>query len=353
MAVYITITIFSMFMAKYAVNVRGYKDLKSTYKILCVSSFLPFFLVSALRYNVGTDYWFIYEKYFYYINEGSTKFSEEGFNLLNKIAYWIYADPAVMFAIVSLIIYIFVFIAIFQQSDDVCFSILVFVISAIFFNSMNQIRQSITMAIFLYAMKYIWSRDKWKYFIWIAIAFTMHTSAIFYIPLYFMYGIKAKPKDHLKITLLCLVSFPIIKRLIILVISHTKYSWYLGSLFDENNFYLLGFLFACFLLFVSYYYYFVGEHEEDKQYNLMQNMMFLGMLALLFSSTIPQSDRIYYAFTFVQILFIPKVVQSEAIPRRRILLYLGLFSAYVVKLLYDIYVNGWYYVIPYQTLFSK
>ena len=353
MAVYTIRTIISMFMANYALNAKKYKDLKTTYKVLCVASFLPFFLVSALRYNVGTDYWFIYEKFFYYINEGTNKFSEEGFNLINKISYWIYADPAVMFAIVSLIIYIFVFLAIYQQSDGICFSILVFVISAIFFNSMNQIRQAISMAIFLYAMKYIWQQKKWKYFIWIAVAFTMHTSAIFYIPIYFIYGWKAKVKDHLKITLICLVSFPILKRLIIFVISRTKYSWYLGSLFDEKNFYLIGFLFSCLILFISYYYYYVGNREEDKQYNLMQNMMFLGMLTLLFSSIIPQSDRIYYAFTFIQILLIPKIAQSESRHRRRVVLYLGLFFIYMAKLLYDIYINNWYYVVPYQTLFSK
>ena len=72
--------------------------------------------------------WFIYEKYFYYINEGTDKFTEEGFNILNRIAYFIYADPAVMFAIVSLIIYVFIFLAIYQQSNHVCFSILVFFI---------------------------------------------------------------------------------------------------------------------------------------------------------------------------------------------------------------------------------
>lgn len=353
MTVYIIITVISMLFAKLATNVRGLPDLSRTYKIFCVCSFLPFFITSAIRYNVGTDYWHIYEPYFDLINSGKDRFSEEGFNLLNRIAFWIYDDPAVMFAIVSLIIYTFVFLAIYQQSEHICFSILIFVISATFFNSMNQLRQAISMAIFLYSMKYIYQRRKLPYFLWIAFAFTMHTSALIYVPMYFLYGKKAKLSIHLGIFAGCLIGFPIFKRVLIFAVSHTKYQWYLGSVFDEQNFYLLGFLFAAATLVICYFYYYYGHNEEDLQYNFMLNLMFFGFLALLFSSVIPQSDRIYYCFTYVEILLMPKVVFSERLARRRIVLYMGIFVFYTVKLLYDVYVNGWYYVVPYQTLFSR
>ena len=353
MAIYFIVTITSMIMAKLALNVRHLPQLRNNYKLFCVLSFLPIFITSAIRYNVGTDYWFIYEKYFYYINEGTDKFTEEGFNILNRIAYFIYADPAVMFAIVSLIIYVFIFLAIYQQSNHVCFSILVFFISAIFFNSMNQIRQAIAMSIFLYAMKYIYQRRKLPYFLWMLFALTMHTSALFYFPVYFLYGVKAKFKNHLYIFLGCLVGFPLLKRAILFVISKTKYSWYLGSAFDENNFYLLGFAFALAIIMLCYFYSYYGHREEDPKFNLMLNMKFIGLIALLFSAVIPQSDRVYYCFNFIEILLIPEIVLSEKKPRRRIILYMGIVAVYLIKLFYDVYVNNWYYVVPYQTLFSK
>ncbi len=353
MAIYFIITIISMIMAKCALNIRHLPLLRKNYKLFCVASFLPFFIVSAIRYNVGTDYWFIYEKYFYYINEGTDKFTEEGFNILNKIAYFIYADPAVMFAIVSLIIYVFIFLAIYQQSDHVCFSILIFFISAIFFNSMNQIRQAISMSIFLYAMKYIYQRRKLPYFLWMTFALTMHTSALFYFPVYFLYGIKAKFKYHVYTFVGCLLGFPILKKIIVFVISNSKYSWYLGSIFDENNFYLIGFIFAVGVLVLCYFYYYYGHREDDLKYNLMLNMKFIGLIALLFSSVIPQSDRVYYCFNFIEILMIPMIILSEKKPTRRIVLYMCIVSVYLIKLFYDVYVNGWYYVVPYQTLFSR
>ncbi len=353
MIVYITATIFSMLCANYAANAKGNDSLKTTYITLCICSFLPFFLVSALRYDVGTDYDFIYKKYFYFINEGGKKFSEPGFNLINKISYHIYKDPVLMFGIVSFLIYTFLFLAIFQQSEHICLSILIFVISGIFFNSMNQIRQAISMAIFLYDLKYLFRRDKVRYFFWIILAMTIHSSAIIYIPVYFLYKFKADIKVHLGIFFCSLFGFPVLKKLIIAVISKTKYAWYLGSLFDENNFYLIGFTFSFIILVVAHFYYFYGKNQENKAYNFFLNMEFIAMMSLLFSSIIPQSDRIYYCFNYIEILFVPLIVFSEKIAHRRIVLYMSIFLFYLSKLLYDVYVNGWYYVIPYQTFFSR
>jgi len=353
MIVYIAVTVISMLCANYAAHAKDLKALKSTYITLAVLSYLPFLLCSALRYDVGTDYDFIYKKYFYYINEGGEKFSEPLFNLINIIAYKIYKDPVVMFAIVSVLIYTFLFIAIYQQSEHICFSILIFVISGIFFNSMNQIRQAITMAMFLYALKYLFKRDKIHYFIIIGIAMTIHTSAVIYIPVYFLYGIKADFKRNMIIFFSCLVGAPIVKKIIIAVISKTKYAWYLGSLFDENNFYLIGFTFSFIIFMVSTFYYYYGKNQDDVEYNFYLNMVFLGMLCLLFSATIPQADRVYYCFNYIEILFIPKLVLGEHERNRRVVLYGGVFVFYMTKLLYDVYVNGWYYVIPYQTFFSR
>lgn len=356
MYVYVIMTVVSMLIANFAANLREVKDyenLKKSYIILCIGSYLPFLLVSALRYDVGTDYDFIYKKYFYYINEGTDKFGEPLFNLINKIAYHIHKDPVVMFAIVSFLIYTFLFIAIYQQSEHICLSILVFVIGGFFFNSMNQIRQAITMAIFLYSLKYLFKRDKVNYFLWILIACLIHTSALIYIPIYFLYNFKANLKVHLIAFFSALIGSPILKKLIIFVIKKTKYAWYLGSFFDKNNFYLIGFVFSFIIFVVSHFYYKYGKNEDNDKFNFFLNMEFFGMMALLFSATIPQADRIYYCFNYVEILFVPYIVFSEKIPHRRIVLYMGIFTFYISKLFYDVYVNHWYYVIPYKTFFQR
>ena len=53
-----------MLFAGYAQNVKEVESLDSTYRILGVMAVLPFAVVSALRYQVGTD-WPIYNDYFY------------------------------------------------------------------------------------------------------------------------------------------------------------------------------------------------------------------------------------------------------------------------------------------------
>ena len=151
MAVYIIMTIISMLFAGYAQNVKEVESLDSTYRILGVMAFLPFAVVSALRYQVGTD-WPIYNDYFHSIPAGGKKFTEPLFNLLNRFLYHFTQNSYILFAVVAVLLLSFMFLTIFQQSEYLTLSILIFVVSGDFFNSQNQIRQMLATAILLYAL---------------------------------------------------------------------------------------------------------------------------------------------------------------------------------------------------------
>ena len=169
MAVYIIMTIISMLFAGYAHNVKDVESLDSTYRILGVMAFLPFAVVSALRYQVGTD-WPIYNDYFHSIPAGGKKFTEPLFNLLNRFLYHFTQNSYILFAVVAVLLLSFMFLTIFQQSEYLTLSILIFVVSGDFFNSQNQIRQMLATAILLYALKYVYDRNWKHYFLLLLIA---------------------------------------------------------------------------------------------------------------------------------------------------------------------------------------
>ncbi len=362
MGVYITAIIFSMVSAYYAQNVKEIRQLKSTYRFLCVMSFLPMTFVSVFRYQVGTD-WPIYNDYFYWISEGTDRFTEPLFNLLNRVVYLFTRDSWWLFAVCALIIGYFTFRTIFEQSIYPAFSILIFVITGDYFNSQNQIRQAIAMAVFLYGVKYIKARDWKRYFFWILVAFLTHTSAAIYVPFYFLYGLEVKAGFLGALYAGLIITFPVVKRLLVLVVSKTKYGWYFQSLYNMNNFYILGFLVTGFFLVLMLYYYYYGRKygvkkadsedavEEDLEYNLMVYMYFFAALSVLFSSVIPQMVRITTALTYGTSLSIPRMVIREHRQNRRIVLYMLVVGVFVVKLLYDVYHNGWYDALPYQWVF--
>ena len=367
MIIYITAIILSMICAQYASNVKGVKQLKGTYRILCICAFLPMTLVSALRYEVGTD-WSIYHDYFHWISSGKDKFSEPLFNLLNRVIYLFTQNSWWLFFVCAIVIMYFNFRAFMEQSIHPAFSILIFVISGDYFNSQNQLRQAMAMSIFLYAMKYIKSREWKKYFIWILIAVLIHTSAAVYIPMYFIYNWKVNIKNLSLIYGSTLVLLPVIKKVMVFVISRTKYAWYFSSQYNMNNFYLMGFLVTLFYLVILLFDYYYGKKhmqdmmkqkgcgeapvEEDGEYNLMTHMYYLAAMSVLFSATIPQMVRITTALSVITPLLFPRIIIREHNRNRRIVLYMLLVFVFTVKLLFDIYHNGWYDAIPYRWVFG-
>lgn len=371
MIIYIIAITLSMICAAYAYNVKGIIQLKSTYKTLCVLAFIPMTFVSVFRYEVGTD-WPIYHDYFHWISEGKDKFTEPLFNLLNRVIYSFTKDSWWLFAICAFLICYFMFRAFMEQSVNPAFSILIFVLSGDYFNSQNQIRQALAMAIFLYAMKYIKERNAKKYFLFIIIAMCIHLSAMIYIPLYFVYGLRLNVKLLGTIYAVVVALLPIMNKVLVFVISKTKYNWYFESRYNMNDFYLLGFLVTTFylILFLFYYYYGqknsakvmdlntektadVKETVEDYEYNVMTYTYFFAALSVLFSATIPQMVRVTTALSYVTSLLMPRLIVREHKRNRRIVLYILVVSVFGVKLLYDVYHNGWYGATPYQWVFFR
>lgn len=363
MIIYIIAIALSMICASYAYNVKNIKTLKSTYHILCIMAFLPMTLVSAFRYDVGTD-WLIYDEYFYKIAEGTDRFTEPLFNLLNKVIYIFTEDSWWLFAICAVLIGYFTFRAIMEQSVNPVFSILMLVLNGDYFNSQNQLRQALSMAIFLYAIKYIKSRDWKRYYFFIIVAICIHTSAIIYVPIYFVY----KWKVHLKL-LICgsgaaIIAMPVLSKLVVFVLSKTKYAWYFDSAYNMNNFYLLGFIFTTAVTVLLVFYWYYGEKHtlqkkesldetQDYEFNFMFYMYFLGWASILFSAVVPQMSRITTALLIITTLLIPRMVVREHKRNRRMALYLIITSMFLAKLMFDVYHNGWYDAIPYQSVFSR
>ncbi len=363
MIIYVIAVALSMICAAYAYNVKNIKSLNSTYKILCVLACLPTTLVSVVRYKVGTD-WSIYHDYFHWISEGTDQFSEPLFNLLNRVIYLFTQDSWWLFAICAVIIGYFTYRAIMEQSINPAFSILIFMISGDYFNSQNQIRQAIAMAIFLCAMKYMKSRDWKKYFLFLVVAFLIHTSAIIYFPMYFLYGKKINVKVLIGLFAATVVMLPVINKVMVFVLTKTRYGWYFDSIYNTNDFYLLGFLFTVFFNVIMFFYYCYGEKHalesgktreeaQDYDFNILMYIYYFAAMSVLFSAVVPQMVRITTGFSIVTSLLMPRLVVREHDRNRRIVLYMLIVAVFLVKFLFDVYSNGWYDALPYQTIFSR
>ncbi len=360
---YIFALVLSMLFASAAQNLKGKSNLnvdggtfyfRSTYFCMMALAFLPIFVVAAIRREVGTD-WPIYLDYYQWIHDGTKRYSEPLFNLMNKLIHWTVGDFQGLVVLVAFLSYFFLFKAIEEQSISFPLSLLIFFISSSYFASMNQLRQAISMPIMLYAYRFIRDRNPLPYLFWCIIATCIHASSLVYLPLYFVAKVKPSVRWYVTVFGLCVITLPLLHFLAETLIKLSKYAWYFTSVFnigsEANNFYLLGFVFQSAMFVIMAYYRFTSE-TEDPVYDGMLNCYFLSVLALLFTPVLSQVLRVSQCFGYCQILLVPRMINCEKNPTRRVALYILIVGLYAAKLLYDTYYLGWNGVIPYQTIFG-
>lgn len=352
MWIYLLALLLSLIFAKLAVNAKPYPALTDTYRFLAVLSFLPFAINAALRGQVGTD-WVIYNAYYYEISNGGREFSEPLFNLLNKVLYNISSDSTLLFATVAIITLSLFFIGIFQNSEMVPYSILLFFLTGKYFSSLNQIRQMLAMSIFFFAWRFIRERRPGRYFVCILIACMIHSSSIIYIPLYFLYGISFSSKRLLKIIAGYCLALPLIFVCIPVLVQLTRFAWYLDSRFAQNNFDLIGFV-TSFMIALLHCWLLRRQETEDNNRELgFMTMISIGSCLVYFlTSSLPQVTRIAEAFSVIQILSIPNLVKGERNIYIRHIVLSTVALLFACKLIYNVYSTQWWYgVLPYHTFF--
>ena len=68
---------------------------------------------------------------------------------------------------------------------------------------------------------------------------------------------------------------------------------------------------------------------------------------------LPQVLRAAEGLSVVQIFSLPDLLKKEKDGRMRLLICFFIVAGYSSKLFYDVYVNRWYDVVPYRTVFQR
>ncbi len=181
--------------------------------IPCENKLLIFILIvlaliyfSAFRDALGTDYWV----YVYRIeNEGLIKLpfllSEPLFEILGEIIRTTSLSYVFYFFIMAVITVMFTLTAYKRYDNYFIIMAIYMLLPALYSATFNIIRQAFVAAIFLYASRFISENKSFlMYSFLIMLAFLMHKSAIFLLPLFF---ISAKDFNRITIIVLLVLSF--------------------------------------------------------------------------------------------------------------------------------------------------
>lgn len=309
-------------------------------------------LISAIRYNVGTDYSFTYVPTFNYIAQGAAQIRIDiGFYLLNQIIIWLTLNVQWVFIVTSFIINFLICASIYKQISYKALGIFIYICGTLYFFSMNGVRQTITMSIFYYSLTYVYQkRSKVKYFLLNLFGVTMHLAAVMFLPLYFFIHKRLRRRTYLLIILLLVILITPITNLVGNYLLSTKYSMYLtnGAYSSLTSFNLSSILnLLCFLGYLFY-------SKKNSKNNVYLNIHFIGLVISLFLLRIPLVLRLFMSFRYIEFLSVPNLIADlNVTKRKRIIIITAVIIFYVIYLINGVYINNGNDVLPYRTIFGE
>lgn len=323
------------------------------YHISVIYFAFTLFLITALRYNVGTDY----IAYQIYAKENiigipfflALKKSEFFFVLFSKLSYSIFGNMQLLYVILAVFTYFFLIKGILYYEKNLILPATIFFISTCFFISLNTMRQFCACSIFIYATRFINKREFKKYVYCILLAFCWHTSSLIFIPCYFFSNIKIK-----KSFFVFIIGIFFLKKLLNIFISN-----FLSNIGINLNYYFLiqegasskSFIIISF--FILFYFYFFVKRDFSVISNLFFNLSLIEFLISVFADGIPGSYRLVYLFYPCYIVICPYLLRkskNKALGKFFILTILSMFAFYFYS--QQILGNA-NEVVPYQSILGK
>lgn len=326
------------------------------YIVFFILSVLPLFIVAAVRYDVGTDYFYTYVPNFYKILCGEEPYSEPGFNYFNKFIQLFTTDVQWLFVITSFIFVFFLIRTIIRCSANVTVSVIVVFCSCIYFWSLNNVRQAIAAILVLAAFPHLIRRQLIWYLIYICFAFLFHISTLIMIVPYFIINIKFLKDKIFYFVLFILIFLPFICGEATQIILYTKYSYYITSTnFNNGRVETSEIIINALLLIVAFLCLYKRRNYSIMAYTLlfMQILTFFSIASSIFLGIPELCTRLMAFFQVYQILLIPycyeKAILNNSNKKLFIFIYTLLLGSYVTNNV----MRGSHEIIPYKTIFFE
>jgi hypothetical protein len=279
-------------------------------KVLLAGIFMILFTVSALRFDIGNDY-YTYTQTAHEASVGGYVVTEVGFNYLVRIVYTVlngeyYEAVFAIFAFVTLAIFLK---AIKRQSVNFFDTFFLFMMLGIYFQTFNTVRYYLALSIAFYSMRYVLEKDYIKFVFVIILAALFHKSVLIVIPIYLIATLEWKKWQIITgfiISGLCYVFKTQLLNLALIL-----YPSYKDTIFLEGGTSITSVarIFVVLLLygwFVVYY----SKDKLDKEIRFYGQLNMIAFVTGTFFSFLPVITRLVYYFSVNQILLIPLIISK-------------------------------------------
>ncbi|MCR4617898.1 MAG: EpsG family protein [Lachnospiraceae bacterium] len=352
MVYYIFLTAVCVFMAFFVngsyrrqANLINGKEIKTALptrqetinRCILVGIFLVLFLLSALRYGIGNDYW-TYRYEFLDIHRADTKISYEiGFQTFVRVMQFIVGvdNYIPIFAVMAFFTCLFFLKGLYDTSDWFFLSFFIYMANGFYFMSFSNIRYYFVLALVMYSMKYLFKREFVKFCLIICFAAFFHMTALLVIPAYFVaYCLKWSKKTIWLIPAVSLIL--IFGRIPIRRLLFVFYPYYEGDkILDVTNISWVN-IAKCAAILIFCLIFYKKAIKGNEKAEMYFNLNLFALILYSFATYVPELSRVCYYLIISQVYLIPIVIKGiESKKLRRICLvavcaaYFGYFMIFL------------------------
>jgi hypothetical protein len=268
--------------------------------------------LSAFRYNVGTDY-IAYEEMFNGVVTNTLPpvwlAKEKGYLWLLELVNILGGNFQAVCLITTIMITCFSYYGfkfILKDRSDFMPLLTLLYIMGMYFFTLNAIRQSIAVAIFIFSIKYIYERKLLKYFFLTVIAFLFHRSAIVLFPLYWVLNMRLSRSAiifliFISIGIVVLDPFESLKNLFL--VYDLMYAGYFTDEIRNNSTGMLG-IFVSIVSSIGFVILGSTLNRDDKIQNIIFNSVVVFVILRLISLDMSVMNRLAIYFKPMILVFI-------------------------------------------------
>ena len=316
---------------------------------------LSFFVVSAIRYDVGTDYFYTYAPHYYNIGQGlETPKIELGYIIIVRICLLFTKDYALLFAVTSAIIIGLTFYTIYKESPYPALSVAIYFLMGFFFHSMNIMREYLAISILLFSYKFLVDKQYLKFIICGIIAFFLHSSSLIFIIAFLLCDREVfdlKRTIILSIVLLIFGKY-IWHYVVELIVNHTRFAVYIGSKFDKSKLRIFDIIINSILYLIIYYLYKNTKNVGRKE-KFFVNMQACSLFFMILASAMYLLFRLSFYFGIFSIIGIPYLLnKSDIDAKKKIMIVIILVVSLCTYITRMNVISNTDEVKPYRTVFN-
>jgi transmembrane protein EpsG len=293
-------------------------------KAFAFISFLILWVISGIRYGVGTDF-YDYYTYLSRIDIVDIRNNEFGIWLLGSIVNNFTNDGQMFIFITSFIITFFIFYTIYKNSAYPEVSILLFFGLGMYFTSLNIIRQYLAISIVFYSINFLFNKKIFIYIISVLIATMFHFSAIIALVFIVITKLRKSPLMSRLSIFLALMSVLLFYDKVLVFFIPDQYNDYVNTRYiNEGSNYIFFILYLLITIVLHIFRKQLIILDSKNEYYLI--LLFIGMGITLLGTQSLIINRFANYFTVISILVLVDLIKIVKEKNLRVITYLGLVS---------------------------